>query len=310
VVIAGLLDLTGDQGPGGTTNQSDRQVSYAGSGGYNGGLGGGPGGTPTPEAGNGPGGGAAGTLSVLSGSGGGGNFTGNQYLVPLVGGSGGGGAYFSGNCFGSSGGAGGGAILIASSTTITVNGQIDASGGFSNGLCGGSSDSGTGSGGAIRLVANTINGSGNVYASGSCCGSIINGSPGRIRFESFNRGFINVAPKNGSTASYLISDPFRLALPATAPSSLTVASVNGVIINANPFTFPDTTINTSSPVNVNVQAQYIPVGTIPKIFVFGESGPDQTIICSALKGTLQQSTCSASITFVTGGSRGFVKATW
>jgi hypothetical protein len=89
-----------------------------------------------------------------------------------------------------------------------------------------------------------------------------------------------------------------------------VTSINGISINANPFTFPDAIINTTGPVIVNVQAQYIPVGTVPKIYVFGESGPDQTINCSALTGTLQQSTCNASITFVTGGSRGFVKATW
>jgi hypothetical protein len=87
---------------------------------------------------------------------------------------------------------------------------------------------------------------------------------------------------------------------------------NGVTIpiNANPFSFPDATINSSTPVTVNVQGQFIPLGTLPQVIVMSETGPDQTINCSALQGTFQQSTCSVSITFPTGGSRGFVKATW
>jgi len=102
--------------------------------------------------------------------------------------------------------------------------------------------------------------------------------------------------------------------PTVPPSALKVTSlvVGGVTIpiNANPFSFPDATINSSTPVTVNVQAQFIPIGTIPKIIVMSETGTDQTVNCAALQGTLQQSTCSASITFPTGGSRGFVKATW
>ena len=47
---------------------------------------------------------------------------------------------------------------------------------------------------------------------------------------------------------------------------------NGIPINANPFSFPDATINSSTPVTVNVQAQFIPIGTIPKIIVMSETG--------------------------------------
>jgi hypothetical protein len=62
---------------------------------------------------------------------------------------------------------------------------------------------------------------------------------------------------------------------------------------------------------VNVEAQYIPVGTIPMVIVMSETGSDESIACSAgLAGTLQKSTCSAQVTFPAGGSRGFVKATW
>jgi len=64
-----------------------------------------------------------------------------------------------------------------------------------------------------------------------------------------------------------------------------------------PFSFPDATLNASGPVTVNVQAQFIPVGTVPKVIVMSEIGPDQAVNCSPLAGTLQQSTCSASSHF-------------
>ena len=178
VSITGTLDLSGAAGSGSTDNQSLRQISYGGSGGYNGGLGGGAG--AAPSAGSGPGGGTAGTTGI----GGNGTFISSQYLVPLVGGSGGGGGFGGcGNNYGGGGGAGGGAILIASSTSITLNGPsiITAQGG--DGACNG----GQGSGGAIRLVSNTVT---------STCGNgcpLINvlggnrGNPGgQIRIESFS----------------------------------------------------------------------------------------------------------------------------
>jgi len=87
-----------------------------------------------PQPGNGPG---AGTACCNIAGPHGGTFTGNQFLVPLVGGSGGGG--------GQTGFPGqwmrflsrqwrwrwGGALLLASSTSITVNGTITANGGKS-----------------------------------------------------------------------------------------------------------------------------------------------------------------------------------
>jgi hypothetical protein len=88
---------------------------------------------------------------------------------------------------------------------------------------------------------------------------------------------------------------------------------NGITIpiNANTFGFPDATINSSLPITVNVQAHFIPLGTVPKIIVMSETGPDRTVNCSPLQGAnIQQSACSALISFPTGGSRGFVKATW
>jgi hypothetical protein len=136
------------------------------------------------------------------------------------------------------------------------------------------------------------------------------GRPGVVRVEAYSTtGTFN--PVGGTL---ITSTPFNVLPPTTPPGTIQVTSIvtpSGTIpINANPFSFPDAVINTSSPITVNVQAQYIPTGTVPKIIVFSETGSDQTVSCSALAGTLTTSTCSASITFPTGGSRGFVKATW
>jgi hypothetical protein len=94
------------------------------------------------QNGVGPGGGITGKTDGTQN----GKWVGPLGLVPIIGGSGGAG-------FSIPGGGGGGAIVIASSTSITVTGSIDASGGaFSN--------AGYGANGAIRLVSNSINVSG------------------------------------------------------------------------------------------------------------------------------------------------------
>ncbi len=304
VEIDGTLDLSGAAGSSEINNQSERIPSAAGAGGFGGGLGGG--GTVSAEPGSGPGGGQAGTSSSVSG--GGGQFMASQYLIPLVGGSGGGGGYGGCLAFSGSGGAGGGAILIASSASITVNGVLTADGGQGGGGCGVAS--GGGSGGSIRLMANTIMAAvtANIRAvPGPGSGGPLTAQYGLVRLEDFG---LTLNPGNLAGTPYLTSVPHQIVLPATPPASIMVTSVAGIPINANPFSFPDATINSSSPVTINVEAQYIPVGTIPKIIVFSETGPDQAISCSALTGTLQQSTCSASVTLPSGGSRGFVKATW
>lgn len=82
---------------------------------------------------------------------------GNQYLIPLIGGSGGGGVGYgqNGNTY-AGGGGGGGALLIAASQVIDLNGSIASrggSGGFYN--CGTAcyGYGGGASGGGVRIVA-------------------------------------------------------------------------------------------------------------------------------------------------------------
>src|SRR6266702_2822337 len=117
VDIEGTVDLSGGNGYDVTANPFLRVPSVPGSGGYGGGVGGDyPSAVQQALPGNGPGGGTAGTRSAVGGQG---AFSGNQFLIPLVGGSGGGGSLDTG--LGEGGGAGGGALLIASSTQIIAN---------------------------------------------------------------------------------------------------------------------------------------------------------------------------------------------
>src|SRR5438309_2128046 len=92
VTISGTLDLSGDTTYGAINFGSQRVPNAAGSGGFSGGIGGF--GSNTALPGNGPGGGAAGTSSNIYATGG--SSTSNQFLVPLIGGSGGGGHYSTG----------------------------------------------------------------------------------------------------------------------------------------------------------------------------------------------------------------------
>lgn len=313
VVINGFIDLRGDDSPGPTPTAVEQNPVFAGSGGYSGGLGGVHNDSNHQALpGNGPGGGAAGDINATSTYAGGGAFTTNRFLVPLVGGSGGGGTNDNGQ-YGSQGGAGGGALLIASSTTIRLDGNGVGNNGFiyAYGGSGGGRGCG-GAGGAVRLVANTISGA-NTYLinvgtqPGSAC---FNGSPpasGLVRLEANSRSFSlgQVSPASAVVTSL----PFALNLPTVPPPVITVASVNGVPINANPFSFPDTTINSSAAVPVVIQATNLPTNATVTLYLLADTKPNQAIPVT-LVGNTTSSSATVSVTFAPGGSRGFVKATW
>ena len=310
VTIAGTVDLSGEDGIAqlSTLAVSSRVPSVAGSGGYGGGLGGMSGGSPA-QPGNGPGGGVAATTTIAGG--GAGTNTSNQFVLPLFGGSGGGGGLAAAGTFGGEGGAGGGALLIASSTRISLSScgpAIIADGGHGGGCDAGGTCGGPGAGGSVRLVSNMVTEIGCLVVVAR--GARGNNSPagdGKIRLESFS----GTLPTNSNLPMAITSTPDPLLLPSTPPPTMIVTAINGVPINANPFAFPDITINTSSPIVINIEAHYVPLGTIPKVTIFSEGGPDQVVNASVgLAGTLAVSTTTATITFPTGGSRGFVKATW
>lgn len=327
VTINGKIDLNGENGAVPTVTLSGRVRAMPGAGAFSGGIGGKTDGSstaPLPLSGDGPGGGSAAAVGDLcrnpNVSGAGGSFTGNSFLVPLVGGSGGGGGVFSANpgtlaqvAYAAGGGAGGGAILIASSTSITVNGPITANGG--NGatpstFCG-NGGGGGGSGGGIRLVAPVITGAGSLNVLGGGGGTGLNGSGGAsgiIRIETFTDNFRG--PINGP---FSVGEPFALFLPTTPPPSVSIISVNGVALPQPPtgnVVTPDSTIDTLSPVQITIQASFIPPGTVITLHVFSDNNTDQTVQTTPLLGALQSSTATANVTFPSGFSLNFVKATW
>ncbi|HUB81529.1 MAG TPA: hypothetical protein VMB03_22170 [Bryobacteraceae bacterium] len=300
VTIAGTLDLSGQSGSQPASSAQRTAGTTPGPGAYGGGLA--AFGSDAALPGQGPSGGAVSVYYCCNYYvGGPGGFSGNQFLVPLVGGSGGGGQV-------GTGGAGGGAILIASSVSIAVTGTITASGGA------GSANSGGGSGGGVRLVAPSISGTGTITAAGGGPGGTYNssnngGGNGVVRLEFFQNTF------TGTTAGTLYTaTPVNLYVPApSAQPTIMVTSIGGIAVPANPtgsFTVPDVLLNTSSPLTVNIQASNIPLGTAPVIYFSTQNFPDQAITAGALAGTLAQSTSTATVTLNPGYSIGYVTATW
>ncbi|MBI1821016.1 MAG: hypothetical protein HY036_08880 [Nitrospirae bacterium] len=250
-----------------------------------------------------------------------GQFTSNSILLPLIGGSGGaGGSAFTGisfncganGCNGGGGGGGGGALLLASTETITINGFITANGGAggigylldqgNNVITG----SGAGSGGAIRLVANTLTGSGMLNAVGGSSQVAINissgftsGGPGKIRLEANVFSFTGIV----NPALSLGYGNLTISLPGivnfTSIPMLAITSVGGATVPANPtasFTTPDITLpaSTTNPVSVTVAATNIPVGTTISITTYPRNGP-QTSTSATLAGTAASSSGTANI---------------
>jgi hypothetical protein len=307
VTIAGTLDLSGANGSQPGAPVQNAGFTVPGAGGYGGGasaFAGGP-----ALAGLGPAGGAVYGSAVSTcpyGSTGGG-FTGDVFLVPLVGGSGGGGGY-------DSGGAGGGAILIASSVSIIVAGTITANGG-STSFNGPYGAGGGGAGGGIRLVAPSIAGTGTITAAGGAGlpdnpGNCTWGASGIVRLEAFQQTFSGSFPNT----TYYLATPINLFVPAaTAQPSIMVTSIGGVAVPPNPtgsFAVPDVVLNSSAPVIATIQAQNIPVGTTASLYFTNESFPLQTVVSSPLAGTAASSTATATVTLHPGYSEGYIVATW
>jgi hypothetical protein len=304
VTVAGVIDLSGQAGAVPTTTDvlapQRVGVTVPGAGGYGGGSAAYSGIAGQP--GLGPAGGGVFPFGIPSGG-----FSGNQFLVPLVGGSGGAGGY-------ASGGAGGGALLIASSVSITVSGAIDANGGAN--LNTPAPYAGGGAGGGIRLVAPSIAGAGTIEAFGGSwapfgAGGPYAGQDGVVRLEAFNNNFTG-----GGSSNFYRATPFNLFLPApTAQPSIIVTSIGGIAVPPNPtgsLTMPDVTLNSNSPLTVNIQATNVPAGATATLYFYTENFLNQTITSTPLAATSTPgvTTATATVTLATGFSKGFVLATW
>lgn len=248
------------------TNQLN---SPGGPGGFSGGRGDQTGKT---AGGLGPGGGArgaGGSYATLGGNASSGTY-GNPGILPLIGGSGGG-AYPSGNDV-RSGTGGGGAILIAANGTVTLGSAncIQASAVTAS--------FGAGSGGAVRILANSITGSGSIIAAGGASSLGWNGGYGRIRLEANS---ITVPP--AGTPAYSSVAPLtgnELIFPAVTSPTIRVSTVGGQAVSATPngelSPIPDVTLSTALPVTVELVSANVPANATVTLRVVPVAGTPTT----------------------------------
>lgn len=224
VTIAGTVSLNGQRW------QNAPRLSEPGPGGFRGGSGLFSAGV-TEGAGFGPGGGYRGARGGRYATGV--ETYGNPSLVPIIGGSGGSGSLDgNGHSRHRGGGGGGGAILIATTGEFRLDGGIEANGG--NGgeyqfdwLTGG------GSGGGIRVVCDSLTGTGFLQARGGAGGQNYSASVGRVRIErAVNSNDITVVP-DPSVIPLADGDTALLWPPSTAPE-VKIVSIGGSDVPADP----------------------------------------------------------------------------
>ena len=262
-LVSGDVTINGDLGlDGQSVGHNAPQLAEPGPGGFRGGAGQFTG-SVSASSGFGPGGGFTGNWSIGASYGSQGHDDannwgltpsatyGNPSLLPLIGGSGGAGYYYDTQ----GGGAGAGAILIASAGTLTISGAVHANGGSSlDGASGGS-------GGGIRLVANTLAGSGTVQCMGGICRDY--GGLGRVRIERVvNNNTIQVTPDPSIVPLQAGNAPL-IWLPTNGPTA-TIVSVGAVNAPTDPrasfgtygpdVTLPQTTNTTVIVQTVNAES--------------------------------------------------------
>ena len=300
--IDGTVDLSGQDG-------NESQGGLGGPGGWRGGSVYQDG----PTNGQGPGGGGAGasgapggygTTSATSGGAPGSSY-GNNFLIPLLGGSGGG----AGGCptcvANCGGGGGGGAILIAASA-ISINGVLTLKGGASGKHYYWILDyymGGGGSGGGVRLFAASISGSGSINTSGGFgdnSGSATGGL-GRVRFDTYDVSFTGAI--NG-----VFTQGFQPIIIPTAGqgAQLAITSVGGVPVSASPtggITTPDAVLSAqqNNPISVVVQCSNIPLNTQITVSVNPVTGAAVSATGLNSTGTLASSIATISINIPRGG---------
>ena len=216
-----------------------------------------------------------------------GQWVGPLSLVPIIGGSGGGGMSPSGcydyyNNWPISGGGGGGAIAIASSSSIAVSGSIQANGSVNSTTCTGIAYGTSGAGGAIRLVANSINVSGTLSA-----------AMARLEAPLSSNSY------NGSGTVPVVATINPLIAPVNPPS-ISISSIGGYQVpsySGSSFSTIDLMLPTQlqDPIPIVVIGTNIPVGSPVRLSFSGPGGP--TFTASTLSGT----TASSSATLYASG---------
>jgi len=229
------------------------------------------------------------------GGGGNGLYSGYPYgttnIIPLIGGSGGGG-FADGLNRQWTGAGGGGAILIAVAGSITVNGYCHADGGGVNG-----GESSGGSGGAIRIIANQVVGTGIIEAVGLQVNGVY-GDPGRIRLEA--NTIANGITINPSTVGVPPANP-PVIFPATNAPTVTIVSVAGLTAPTDPKAImspntggDDLTIAATSAVNIILQTQNFPTNGTVNVYIKPRNSAQSVLVAAFVSGNTNQATWQVS----------------
>jgi hypothetical protein len=139
------------------------------------------------------------------------------------------------------------------------------------------------------------------------------GSDGRIRIETGADGFLFSGQVVGNFSRTTLVPHPRILPNAADLYWVRVTSVNGVAVPANPTgsTAPaDVVLDAAQAVTLQIAAHNVPVGTVVKLALFNETTGVSAVDSTALDGTLDSSTATASVTFPSGFTRVFPSATW
>jgi hypothetical protein len=274
VTINGVLSL--DSQPGGAISYDNVNLLEPGPGGFRGGA------RSQSGLGHGSGFGPGGSHDAFGGNYAYGSYGtgylpyGNPQIVPLIGGSGGGGWDGDGNV---NGGSGGGAILIAASGSITVgaSGTISADSlNNHNGY--------PGSGGAVRLVANQIVGNGRIEA-------ISAAYVGRIRLEANTvSGALSLNPP-----TVAVSPTPLIIWPDTNVPTVKIVSVASLSAPSDPkaamaASGDDLTIAKNDAVAIVLQTANFPTNGLVNVYIKPRNSPQSTLTASFVSGTTNLAT--------------------
>jgi hypothetical protein len=327
VDIAGTIDLSGAIGESGVQgNGTPHSPAMPGPGGWPGGVffkrnavidaelgnGGGPAGGPQE-------GGREGRNSVT------------LFMNPFFGGSGGAAAATESEGSMCSGSAGGGALEIVSSGRVRINGVVDARGGGrpSGWACTSGAPSGAGAGGSVRVLAQSILGSGNINV-----GSTYSGVGGVVRLEASVRPDAFTVNAMNGRVSRVTRAANASFLPGAQPR-LWIRSIGGIDVpqcmsNGSPvgqaepcgptsggFNPADFNIATGEAVVIVVHAINVPSGRSPqaRLRVYNEesgAAVPVTVILGAPEGNPPPPYLEGrfSVTFEPGFSRVQLDASW
>jgi hypothetical protein len=256
------------------------------------------------SAGFGPGGGGVGDgggFGQMGEGSNGGDSYGSDGMIPIIGGSDGGGRPNTT----SRGGAGGGSILIGSSGEIAFGqfAELSVRGGNPSAN---TSNSGAGSGGGIRLVANEILSSGgDIFAFGGTTGD--DGGHGRIRLEATDIAF---AGSIGPTAeiSFAPSPIFSDLVP-----TLEATVVDDIPVPTDPdagIRTTDLEIENPNDVVIEIAATNIPIGTTVTVIVIPAHGERFEVDSDPLSGTFESSGTTAMVSIPPGRVEIQLRANW